>query len=62
VQEREDQLSLRRETTALRAVLGGNEFGGLHEVETIRSECLFASRADKVGVVSRHTASSGPHF
>lgn len=60
VQQRKDQLSLRREATTLRAIFGGNDFGGLHAEHAIRLLCLFANRADKGGLVSRHTAALLP--
>ena len=37
VHEGKQQLSLRGQATALLAVFGGDEFGGLHDVQTIRS-------------------------
>lgn len=55
VHEGKQQLSLRGQATALLAVFGGDEFGGLHDMQTIRAECLSASHANKQTAVRRHT-------
>ena len=45
VHQAEQQLTLRRESAALLAVLGGDDVWCVHGLQGIRRPCLFASRA-----------------